>query len=136
MLSCCNIKTPQPSNKFDYHKIGPFKILNAVGSNAYWLQLPVALSHLHPVFNVNLLEPYIQSVLPDHLQPIIPISDVILEGENKLNIKQILDVRKTGHCLNYLLDYVDKLISDQSWVPLSDIPSSYDELLKHFHWCH
>src|SRR5260370_13969363 len=100
MLSCCNIKTPQPSNKFNYHKIGPFKILNAVGSNAYRLQLPVALSHLHPVFNINLLELYIQSVLPDCLQPTIPISDMILEVDNKLHIKQILDIQKTGCCLN------------------------------------
>ena len=136
MLSHCNIKTTQPSNKFNYCKLGPFKIISTIGSNAYHLQHPAALLQLHPVFNINLLEPYVQSDLPDHLQSTTAIPDMILEGENTLNMKQILDICKTGHCLDYLLDYVNKLISDCSWVPLSDIPSSYDELLECFHHCH
>jgi len=136
MLSHCNIKTTHPSNKFDYCKLGPFKIISTIGSNAYHLQHPAALLQLHPVFNINLLEPYVQSGLPDYLQSTTAIPDMILEGENTLNIKQILDICKTGHCLDYLLDYVNKLISDCSWVPLSDIPSSYDELLECFHHCH
>src|SRR5260370_29363584 len=61
---------------------------------------------------------------------------MILEGENTLNMKQILDICKTGHHLDYLLDYVNKPISDCSWVPLSDIPSSYNELLECFHHHH
>ena len=96
MLSQCNIKTTRPSNKFDYHKLGSFKVDKPIRPNAYQLLLPPSLSQLHPVFNVNLLEPYVLSDLPDCVQPSLSVPNVILEGENSLNIKGILDIHKTG----------------------------------------
>ena len=71
----------------------------------------------------------------DCVHPLCSSPNVVLEGENTLKIKQILDICKIGHLLDYLLDYVDKSILDQSWVPLSNILNSYDELLECFH-CH
>ncbi len=69
MLSHWNIKTMWPSEKFDYQKLGPFKVINKVGNNAYQLELPKMLSRLHPVFNINLLEPYtLPSSFLNHLQ--------------------------------------------------------------------
>src|SRR5258708_19013969 len=56
MLLWCNLQSNRPAGKLDYWKIGPFKILYGVGKNTYQLTLPTSLSHLHPVFNVNLLE--------------------------------------------------------------------------------
>ena len=37
--------------------VGPFKVVRAVGRNAFKLDLPVAL-RVHPVFNVSLLRRY------------------------------------------------------------------------------
>ena len=34
------------------------------------------------------------------------------------------------------LDFIDKLPTDWAWIPLSDIPHSYDELIEWFHHCH
>jgi len=111
--------------------------LNAIGTNAYRLELPSSLSRLHPVFNISLLEPYIPPTdFPDRVQPSSAIPDVILEGEIEMNIKEILDVRKIGRRFDYLLDFVDKPISDRSWTPLFKIPSSYDELIERFHRRH
>ena len=82
-----------PSNKFDYQKLGPFKVINQIGNNTYWLELPESLSHLHPIFNINLLEPYMPpSSFPDCVQQLTPIPEVVLEAENVLKLKNIADV--------------------------------------------
>jgi len=61
---------------------------------------------------------------------------MILEGENSLKIKGILDIRKIGCRFDYLLDYVNKPIMEWSWIPLSDISNLYDGLIKWFHHHH
>src|SRR5258708_31222442 len=40
MLPHRNIRTMHPSNKFDYCKLGPFKVINHITNNAYPLNLP------------------------------------------------------------------------------------------------
>ncbi len=93
MLSRQNIRTMHPSNKFDYWKLGPFKVINQISNNAYRLELPESLSHLHPIFNINLLEPYTPpSSFPDHVQQLAPILEVVLEAENVLKLKNVVDV--------------------------------------------
>src|SRR6266436_8800656 len=137
MLSHRNIRTTHPSNKFDYWKLGPFKVINWIGNNAYWLELPESLSHLHPIFNINLLEPYTPpSSFSDCVQQLDPILEVVLETENALKLKEIMDVQKVGCHFDYLAEFLDKPVSECSWIPLSDIPNNYDKLLEQFHHCH
>ena len=38
--------------------IGPFKILESIGSVAYWLALPLSMSSVHEVFHVSMLWKY------------------------------------------------------------------------------
>ncbi len=139
MLSCWNIKMMHLSNKFDYQKLGPFKVIviNQIGSNAYQLELPESLSQLHPIFNINLLEPYtLPSSFSDCVQQLDPILEVVLETENALKLKEIMDVQKVGCHFDYLAEFLDKPVSECSWIPLSDIPNNYDKLLEQFHHCH
>ena len=89
------------------------------------------------MFNVNLLEPYIPpTTFPFCFVNGSTLSDVQLEGENILNIKDFLDVQKVGHHFDYLVDFLDKDLSEHAWVPLSDIPTAYDEFLETFHCKH
>ena len=137
LLSRRNIKTTRPSDKFDYRKIGPFKVLEAIGTNAYRLELPPSLSRLHSVFNINLLEPYSPpSNFPNRLQPPSSVPDIILDDIDHLGLKDILDVRKIGRRFDYFLDFIDKPPTDRAWIPLSDIPHVYDELIERFHRRH
>lgn len=50
-----NIKTNRPSDKLDYRKLGPYKILKKIKEVNYELELPETIK-LHPVFHVSLLE--------------------------------------------------------------------------------
>ena len=45
--------------------IGPFEILERVGTIAYWLVLPLSLSGVHEVFHVSMLWKYTQN--PAHV---------------------------------------------------------------------
>src|SRR5258708_6000126 len=113
MLSHQNIKTTRLSDKFDYRKFGPFKVVNRVGNNAYRLELPEMLSRLHPVFNINLLEPYTPpSSFLNCLHQAGPVPEVVLEGGNILKLKDVLDIRKIGCQFDYLVEFLDKPISD------------------------
>ena len=47
-----NIRTTRPCKKLDYKKIGPFKILEKIGSNAYKLELPPTMK-IHNTFHIS-----------------------------------------------------------------------------------
>ncbi|KZT62760.1 ribonuclease H-like protein, partial [Calocera cornea HHB12733] len=109
-----NIRTTRPSDKLDFRRLGPFKILQRIGNLAYHLELPTHMKRLHPVFNVNLLEPYI----------------------SPSNIDAILDVRKRGQRFEYFVNFKDCPVDERSWVPLSDLTTAVDELIERFHRRH
>src|SRR5438876_12291714 len=60
LLSLKNICLAWPSKKLDNHFLRPFKILEVVEKQAYYLELPQTYSQIHPVFHVLLLESYQQ----------------------------------------------------------------------------
>ena len=51
-----NLKTTRPSEKLDYTKLGPFRILKKKSDVNYDLDLPKKM-RIHPTFHISLLEP-------------------------------------------------------------------------------
>ena len=51
--------------------MGPFEILERVGSVAYWLALPPALSRLHNIFHVSMLRRCVPD--PSHILSYEPL---------------------------------------------------------------
>lgn len=125
-----NIKTSRPSDKLDYRKLGPFPVVARKGSSAYHLRLPRTLSRLHPVFNVSLLEPYRGP--SNETAPML----VDLDGDATPEVTSVLDSRKMGRRYDYLVSWKDLPVSENSWVPHSDLPSTLDEVLERFHRRH
>jgi hypothetical protein len=132
-----NIKTTRPSGKLDHQRLGPYPIIRKIGSLAYQLALPSYLSRLHPVFNVSLLEPYSD---PSQFHPHANPEPFQLSDENfndlALHIHSILDCRKIGHRYEYFVRWKNLSEDENSWIPLSDIPTSSNELIDRFHRRH
>ncbi|KAJ3495813.1 hypothetical protein NLJ89_g10573 [Agrocybe chaxingu] len=127
-----NIRTTHPSLKLDHRRLGPYPIIREVGNQSYLLRLPSYLSRLHPVFHTSLLEPYNDpSEFHPHAEP-----EPFQLADPALSISNFLDCRKTGHRYEYLVKWIDQPDSENSWIPLSDIPSSFNELLERFHRRH
>ena len=57
LLSTKNLKLARPNRKLSERFIGPFQIIDTIGTQAYKLELPPQV-RVHPVFHVSLLEPY------------------------------------------------------------------------------
>jgi hypothetical protein len=76
--------------KLDYKLIGPYTIIEKVGSRAYKLDLPPSIQ-LHPVFHISLLEPAgpDSEPSPGHIQP--PPPPVIIDNEEEWELKEIVD---------------------------------------------
>nr|XP_023655862.1 uncharacterized protein LOC111837765 [Paramormyrops kingsleyae] len=113
--------------------IGPFCVIMLVGPITYRLQLP-RLYRIHPVFHVSLLKPvrYSLAHAPSDAQdppPQIPLTD-----GDAYAVHSLLDSRRRGRGLQYLVDWVGYGPEERCWAPASDIldPS----LIAQFHAGH
>ena len=87
LLSTKNLKQRRPSRKLSDKFIGPFKVLDAVGTQAYRLELP-DMYKIHPVFHISLLEPYYEPRNKEEVQRPLP---EIIEGHEEWEIEKVLD---------------------------------------------
>ena len=131
-----NIKTSRPSDKLDHRRLGPYPVIRQCGdTSSYLLRLPPYLSRLHPVFHISVLEPYGDpSDFHPHASP--EPFELDLESDPATRIAAILDARKVGHRFEYLVRYKDEDESESAWTPLSDLPTTANELIERFHRRH
>jgi hypothetical protein len=116
MLRAKNIRTIRPNRKLDHRQLGPFKIIDAWGKQAYKLSLPPQYKDIHPVFHVSLLEPY-------HArdgQP-TPPGPVLLEGEEAWLVESILAARTRRGKKQYLVRWEGYSPAEDSWEPEDNI---------------
>ena len=83
--------------------IGPFTILDQIGSLAYRLELPESMSKIHPIFHISKLKPYNAS---GRVQP--PRALIEIEGELEYEVERILDKRIVKH--SHRRDSVEYLV--------------------------
>jgi len=84
-----HIRTTRPSNKLDHKQIGPYTILEKVGSQAYKLDLSATVK-IYPVFHISLLEPTASTKpIPGRQQP--TPAPVIIQEKQEWEVEKILD---------------------------------------------
>ena len=86
-LEAKNIHLNRPEKKLDQKKYRPFKILKAIGQEAFQLKLPEGWI-IHNVFNGNLLTQCRESYYKGQHMELAPPLDIINE-EEKYKVKEI-----------------------------------------------
>lgn len=113
-----NIKTNRPSAKFDFKRLGPFKIDKKINDVAFKLKMPESIK-IHPVFHVSLLEPYNPNTFENRTQE--PPPPIIVEGEQEFEINKILDSKLNRNKLLYLVDWKGYPPSERTWEPAENL---------------
>lgn len=113
-------------------KPGPFKIQRQTNEVTYELQLP-SRYRIHPTFHVSLLKPFFPSV-PGPTEPDEPPPPEILDLPSIYLVIDILDSRRQGGQLEYLVDWEGYGPEERSWVARDDILDPM--LLEGFHRTH
>ena len=113
-----HITTTRPSAKLDVRRLGPFEILEQIGSSAFRLKLPSAIK-IHPVFHVSLLEPHVANPFPARV--VDPPPALQVDGVEEFEVHEILDSRFRRGKLQYYVDWVGYDVSDRSWEPAGNL---------------
>ncbi|KAL0161859.1 hypothetical protein M9458_041255, partial [Cirrhinus mrigala] len=132
-LSTRDLHLRLPCRKLSLRYIGPFKILRQINDVTFQLQLPPRY-RIHPTFHVSLLKPYFPSATESPGAEAGPPSPEVLDQPSTYTVHQILDLRRRGGHLEYLIDWEGYGPEERCWVPRNDVldPS----LLSDFHRDH
>ncbi len=117
-LSTRDIRMRLPCKKRSPRYVDPFTILRQINPVTFQLQLPPQY-RINSTFHVSLLKPYHSPVSPStepgpSEEPSILL---ILEDGAIYEVKEILDSRRRGGQLEYLVDWEGYGPEERSWVP-------------------
>jgi hypothetical protein len=117
----------QPNKKLSSKFIGPFRVQDAVGTQAYRLQLPPNY-RIHNVFHVSLLERWKpRENQEDNTQP----PEITPEGKEVWEVEKILGKRIRKGQLQYWLRWKGYDESWDTWTPASDF-ENMEDLIQEF----
>src|SRR5882672_1182749 len=117
--------------------LGLFLIMERVSSHVFQLSLSLALSCIHPIFHVSLLQPTSSSHIPNRVVDPPPLIE--LDKSDKWEVNWILDSRfdccRKGSGLLYLVKWkgFDNTPDTTSWEPPTHLENACD-LVQAFHW--
>ena len=124
-----HITMTRPSAKLDVRRLGPFEILEQIGSSAFRLKLPSAIK-IHPVFHVSLLEPHVANPFPDRV--VDPPPALQVDGVEEFEVHEILDSRFRRRKLRYYVDWVGYDVSDRLWETAGNLGHAI-EAFRNYH---
>lgn len=122
LLSTKNLRLAVPKKKMGARFVGPFRIRDAVGSQAYRLSLPTSY-RIHNVFHVSLLEPYHQRAgeEPDDPMP-------LAVQEDEYEVESILDSKVRKKKRFYLVRWRGYPEEYTSWQPAENCENAVDAI--------
>ena len=115
-----NLSLNQPTPKLVPRRHGPFKVVQVMSPVNYRLELPMQWS-IHPVFHINLLALYWETIThgANYLRP----PPDLVDNEEEYEVEKILDSRQFGRHkrLQYLVKWKGYPDSDNMWVDKDDV---------------
>ena len=97
-----NICLSCPSKKLDYRFLGPFEITEAIGKQAYHLDLLKMLGAIYPVFHVSLLELYHRRV--GDVFATLPLA-ILMDNGEEYEVNTILNDCECHGKIQYLVKW-------------------------------
>lgn len=101
-LSATTIRTVPPSMKLDHKCLGKVEVVQVISPYKYKLTVTKSMK-IHPVFHVWLSEPVLED--PIHGQVTVPPDPVFIQGQEKLELQEILDSRLFPRRPQYLIKW-------------------------------
>ena len=105
--------------------VGPFKILERIGSQAYRLVLPEKYDRLHDVFPVQFIEDY----RPREGQPLLPLPD--LEEDTEWEVEEVKDKATIDKQIHYLVKWEGWPTEYNQWVPEGDMAQAKQAIQRY-----
>ncbi|SNX83759.1 uncharacterized protein MEPE_02467 [Melanopsichium pennsylvanicum] len=119
LLHTKHLRSDRPSHKLSNPLAGPFKVDEVISDRAYRLLLPPSWK-VHPVFHVQMLEPY-----PDGVRESsdAPQPTTLEDNYADFEVEGVLDSRRRAGRLQYKVSWVGY---PPSWVPAEDMDRAPD----------
>ena len=119
-LSTKNLRLKIPSRKLAPRFIGPFRIIDKVGQQAYRLTLPQEYDRIHNVFHISLLEPW-------HERPrnsTKPASFPLADDDQEWEIEEVKDEEVFDDETHFLVKWKDWPSEYNQWIPKSGMENA------------
>jgi Chromo (CHRromatin Organisation MOdifier) domain/Integrase core domain len=105
-----NIRTTRRSSKYDYRKLGPFKVKKCLKYDNYELELPERMQ-IHPVFHISLLSKTKNPTTEEDIEV----------KDDEYEVDEILNKRITNGQAEYLVKWLGYDESEATWEPTRNL---------------
>ena len=119
-LSTKDFRQFEGSRKLQPRYIGPFKIVKRINDVTYRLDLPPRY-RVSRSFHVSLLKPVVSGPLDEAAPGDTPPPPEEIDGAPVYAVRRLLDSRRRGGQLQYLVDWEGYGPEEQSWVAARDV---------------
>jgi hypothetical protein len=117
-LSTKNLKIK--NRKLAPRWIGPFRVLERIGNQAYRLALPNSYSRLHDVFPIQLLERYRRRKDDNSLMTMPELED----PQDEWEVEEVLDKQKIKDTIHYLVKWTGWPSEYNSYEPANHLENA------------